>query len=260
MLGTGFNRKAEMIESAHLTALIVLLVGVAIAPALQGESSNSVLTVLGETAARFAFKATLFGACCYAFSRYGERQITAFLRKIESPPDPMLEVASMGFVIAAIAGLVGFSVAIGAFFAGLVFSRDPRAVKLDASFNPIYEFFVPFFFIEIGLQIDPMVLTNALGVGLVILIAAVLGKLLGTSLPALTLTTWQNATLLGVSLVPRAEITLIVAERGRSLGNWALSNSLFAALVLTVGVTSVFSPLIVRRLLQRWPQMEEANP
>ena len=34
-----------------------------------------------------------------------------------------------------------------AFFAGLAFSRDPEAVRADASFQPLFEFFLPFFFI-----------------------------------------------------------------------------------------------------------------
>jgi Kef-type K+ transport system membrane component KefB len=59
-------------------------------------------------------------------------------------------VAGISFLIAALAGLLGFSVAIGAFFAGLVFSRDPDSVKLDGLFDTFYEIFVPFFFIGIG--------------------------------------------------------------------------------------------------------------
>jgi Kef-type K+ transport system membrane component KefB len=45
----------------------------------------------------------------------------------------MIMVAGIGFIIAALAGLLGFSIAIGAFFAGLIYSRDPQAVKMEAS-------------------------------------------------------------------------------------------------------------------------------
>jgi len=30
-----------------------------------------------------------------------------------------------------------------AFFAGLIFSRDPEAVKIDASFQTLYDFLTP---------------------------------------------------------------------------------------------------------------------
>jgi Kef-type K+ transport system membrane component KefB len=43
--------------------------------------------------------------------------------------------AGIGFVITALANWLGFSVTVGALFAGLVFIRDPDAVKIDTSFD-----------------------------------------------------------------------------------------------------------------------------
>jgi Kef-type K+ transport system membrane component KefB len=60
-------------------------------------------------------------------------------------------------------GALGFAIAIGAFFAGLVFGRDPQGVHLEASFSSIYDLFTPFFFVGIDLHIDPATLTTALG-------------------------------------------------------------------------------------------------
>ena len=56
-------------------------------------------------------------------------------------------IAGFGLIIAALAELLGLSVAIGAFFAGLIFSRDPETVKLDTPFGTLYGFFTPFFFL-----------------------------------------------------------------------------------------------------------------
>jgi Kef-type K+ transport system membrane component KefB len=58
----------------------------------------------------------------------------------------MLVITGFGFITAAIASLLGFSYALGAFFAGLVFSRDPQAVKLESSFRSLYFFLLPFSF------------------------------------------------------------------------------------------------------------------
>ena len=65
----------------------------------------------------------------------------------------------------------------GIIFAGLIFSRDPEAVHVDASFGPIHDLLVPFFFIGIGFQVEPGLWGAALTPGLVLLAAAVLGKL-----------------------------------------------------------------------------------
>lgn len=145
------------------------------------------------------------------------------------------------------------------FFAGLVFSRDPEAVRFDASFDSIYELFVPFFFIGIGLKIVPNALLMGLGMGMVLLVAAIIGKLIGAGVPALLTTNLQGATLIGVSMVPRAEISTIVMERGLSLGDWAVPAQEFAAMVVVFAATSSVAPILLRSLLSRWPQKPETN-
>ncbi|MDH6056265.1 cation:proton antiporter [Umezakia ovalisporum] len=246
----------DVAEMDDISSVILMALLFAIAPLLKESANGSILPVIIKTAGGLLLKSILFATVCYVFSRYFEQAITVFLMRIEKPPDPMLTVASIGLIIAAISGLLGFSVAIGAFFAGLVFSRDPQAVKLDTSFSTLYEFFVPFFFIGIGLQIDPNALRTALGLGGALLIVAVLGKIIGAGIPAVFITGWVGATLVGVSLVPRAEIALIIMQRGLSLGNWAISPQVFAAMVVVSGVTSIATPLILQRMLEQWPQTQ----
>ncbi|MBE7385718.1 MAG: cation:proton antiporter [Leptolyngbya sp. SIO1E4] len=152
---------------------------------------------------------------------------------------------------------LGFSVAIGAFFAGLIFSCNLEAVKLDASFDTFYEIFVPFFFIGIGLKVDLSILPLAPDLGIALLVVAVLGKLIGVAIPVLTMSGWANATLLGVSMVPRAEIMMIVMHHGLQLGEWAVPTRVFAAMVLVSTATTVLVPLILHPLLLKWPQIAE---
>ncbi|MEQ9552776.1 MAG: cation:proton antiporter [Coleofasciculus sp. G3-WIS-01] len=121
-------------------------------PEIQDSGTGELLPVIAKTSGIFFLKAVVFATFCYVFSRYFEAKLTQFFGQIEAPPEAMIEVVGISFMIAAIAGLLGFSVAIGAFFAGLVFSRDPDAVKFDASFESLYALFTPFFFIGIGLK------------------------------------------------------------------------------------------------------------
>ena len=64
-------------------------------------------------------------------------------------------------VISAIAGYLGFTLAIGALFAGLAFSREPQAVHIDGKFSYFYELFTPFFFIQIGMHVDSGAMPSA---------------------------------------------------------------------------------------------------
>ncbi|WP_066379549.1 cation:proton antiporter [Anabaena sp. CA = ATCC 33047] len=246
----------DVAEMDDISGVILMALLFAVAPAIHLTGTLSVIPVFAQTSGIFLFKVIIFGAGCYFFSRYLEAELTKFFRQIEPPPDPMLEVVGIAVIIAAIAGILGFSVAIGAFFAGLLFSRDAETVKLEASIASLYDLFTPFFFVGIGLKIAPDALMTGLGFGAILLIAAVLGKVIGAGGTAVFTTGSTGAVLLGVSMIPRAEIALIVMRRGHHLGDWAVSSQVFAAIVVVCTVTSIIAPIILRSLLQKLPQTQ----
>jgi Kef-type K+ transport system membrane component KefB len=239
----------DVAELDDISAVIFMALLLALSPILRAGQTDGLTPIVIGTTGLFLGKVVLFSTGCYLFSRYLERPITGLFERFSRPPEPMLTVVGIGLIFAALAGLLGFTVAIGAFFAGLVFSRDPRAVVMEASFNTLYHLFVPFFFIDIGLQIDLGSLNNAWGLGVVLFLAAVLGKLLGAGLPTALLAGTSSGVLIGVSMVPRAEIAMIVMHRGASLGGWAVPSELFAAVIFVAAVTSLLVPLVLRSLL-----------
>jgi len=246
----------DVAELDDLSGIVLMAMLFAVAPVFKEGIGTHLLPGLARTSGILVSKMVIFAALCLLFSRYLEHPITAFFQKIEPPPDSMIMVAGIGFIIAAVAGLLGFSLAIGAFFAGLIYSRDPQAVKMEASFTPLYEFFTPFFFIGVGLQVDPHTLTSALGLGAVLLIVAIVGKLLGTCLPAVPVVGWGSALLVGISMIPRAEIAMVIIRRGSMLGEWAVPPHVFSAMVFVSFVTCIISPLALRPGFRLWPQKE----
>jgi Kef-type K+ transport system membrane component KefB len=244
----------DIAEMDDISGIVFMALLFSVVPALKNSIQTSLLPLIAKTSIFFLLKLLAFIVFCIIFSRYFEHSITKFFKKIEVAPDPMLMVLAIGFIIASIAGLLGFSVAIGAFFAGLVFSRDPEAVNMDASFLALYDLFTPFFFIGIGFNIDPHININAIGLGAILFLAAILGKVIGTGMPALISTGWTATVLLSVSMVPRAEIAMVIMQRGLKLGEWAVPNQVFAAMVMVSAATCIISPIILRSLLKRWPQ------
>lgn len=249
----------DVAELDDLSAVFLMILLFSVLPVLNGTADGSLAQIAGEAAAIALVKAVAFGALCFLFSRYAERHVTSFVMRFETAPDPMLLVVGIGVMIAAVASLVGFSLAIGALFAGLVFSRDPAAVRVDASFNALYELFVPFFFIGIGFAMEPGAITLGLGIGGVLLIAAIVGKVVGAGLPALVSTSVTGAALIGVSMVPRAEIAMVIMQQGRALGDWAVPADIFAGMVVCVLATCIVAPLALRMMLARMPQQDEPS-
>ncbi len=240
---------AQMDDLAAIGLMSLLL---SMLPVLRGEVEANFLAVLVQTIVPFILKVILFGTFCLVFFCYLEQPMTRFFEKIEAAPAPMLVVVGIGFIIAALAGFLGFSVAVGAFFAGLVFSQDPDAVTLDTSFSTLYKFFVPFFFLNMGLQLDPQVITSSLSLGTVLLVVAVLGKVIGTGAPALLTVGSSGAALLSISMIPRAEIVMVIMQQGQQLGDWAVSSEIFAAMAMVSAATCILSPLLLRPLLRRY--------
>jgi len=58
---------------------------------------------------------------------------------------------------------------------------------------------------------------------------------------------------LGLSLVPRAEIALVIMQRGLERGDWAIPPGVFAQVVLISALTVLIVPIVLRPLLSRIP-------
>ncbi|MBE9043391.1 cation:proton antiporter [Pleurocapsales cyanobacterium LEGE 10410] len=241
----------DIAEMDDIAAIALMSLFFAMIPVLNGDVEASIMPVFLRTLSPFLLKVIIFSTFCLILFRYLEQPMTRWFEKLEPAPDPMLMVAGTAFIIAALAGLIGFSVAVGAFFAGLAFSRDPDAVNFDASFGTLYDFFVPFFFIYIGLQLEIKSVDASLYLVIVLLTVAVLGKVIGTGLPAVLTTDKASALLLSISMIPRAEIAMVIMARGRQLGDWAVSPQTFTSMIIVSAITCTVAPLLLRPLLQK---------
>jgi Kef-type K+ transport system membrane component KefB len=249
----------DIAELDDISGVLLMALLFSLIPALRDGSGESLLTGIAVASGQLLLQVAVFGAFVILFALYAEKRFFQLLQRIESAPDPIITVAALGFIIAAFAGMMGLSLAIGAFFAGLIFSREPRSLKIDVPLNALYDFFSPFFFIGIGLHISLQALTTAALPGLILVAAAVLGKFFGDGIPASFTIGRSKSALLGASMIPRAEIAMIIMQRGLKLGPWAVSEKGFAAMVFVSLVTCIAGPFMVRRMFSRI-QKENGQP
>ena len=69
-----------------------------------------------------------------------------------------------------------------------------------------------------------------------------------------------SAALIGLSMIPRAEIAMVVMHQGLALGAWAVPDSAFAGMVFVSTVTCLGTPLLLIPLLHRQPFAKESTP
>lgn len=246
-----------LLDVAELDDIVgVVLMGLllAIIPTLQ-LANGQVWATLGSMAWDYALKFSLFAGGCLLFSQYLEKPITHWSRRLETDSGVMLTMLGLAVVIAAIAGGLGFSMAVGALFAGLVFSRDPEAVNREGNFDDIYALLAPFFFIGIGREIELQALAESWTWGLILAAVAIGTKVIGVGLSAWPMLGRSGALLIAVSMVPRAEITMVVAQQGKQME--VLSEQLYAALVIVTAITSLLAPVLLRPMLRREKNSQE---
>jgi Kef-type K+ transport system membrane component KefB len=150
---------------------------------------------------------------------------------------------------------------IGAFLAGLFFSRTPLKPKIEQGFSAIaYGVFVPIFFVDVGLEANFRTLNRESLIFLVILLTtAILSKIIGSGLGGLLGRLSARESLqLGFSMVPRGEVVLIVATVGITEG--FINQTELSVAVGMVVLTTLLTPPILRSLFQRKDQSDEEKP
>jgi len=238
----------DVAELDDLSGVVLLAILLAVLPVMI-DGQPGLWQAVGLTTAGIMLKLTLFIALCYCFAHFIEEKFTRFsLEWSQTKVGLTIGILGMGLAISALAGYFGFSLAIGALMVGLAFSRDRLAVRDKTRLQTLYSFFVPFFFIHIGLEIVPAAIVESFAIALPLILAAIAGKLIGVGLPVLLQSNRKNAILLSVSMVPRAEISMLIFIQVGMLDATLVPAELYSAMVVVVIVTAVFSPVALRRL------------
>ncbi|MBQ7261535.1 MAG: cation:proton antiporter [Lachnospiraceae bacterium] len=137
----------------------------------------------------------------------------------------------------------------GAYVAGIVLCtiKDASYVerKIDIS---SYMIFAPIFFAGIGLKTDLSSMTvHIFWFSICFIITALLSKIMGCALAAkLCGFDRMDSFRIGVGMMTRGEVALIVARKG--LDAHVMAPVYFAAVILLIIVSSVITPIILKRL------------
>ena len=165
------------------------------------------------------------------------------------------------FTLAIIAQWAGLNQIIGAYLAGLTISRlrerrDPMIVtriKLNELIENLQvvltEFFIPLFFIYVGLMFNPPLAGISLALIAVLYLAAVLGKLLGCGLGArLFGLDWWDSALIGIGMGGRGSLELAILTFGLSAG--IIDQVLFASVIAVSMLTALTTPIFFKSYIK----------
>lgn len=181
--------------------------------------------------------------------RYANQISGTLKRVVDRNMIPIIALA-LALFAAGIFEKSGLAMIIGAYVTGLSLSKTDLSFLIQEKLEPVERFLVPVFFCVMGMLINvqEMLSPVILKFGLIYIAAAVLGKVVGCSLPALFLNFNRYGALrIGVGMVPRGEVALIIAGIGLSMG--IIDDKIFSLAIMMTFVTTLLTPPVLDRLL-----------
>ena len=166
--------------------------------------------------------------------------------KVSTPFFNIGLILCLGLSLASI--YVGVAAIIGAFLAGMALAEATEDNhKMHRLTSGVTEFLVPFFLVNIGMQLDISVFRDLGVVALAVIVtaAAVATKFIGCGLGAWGMTRREMAQV-GIGMVPRGEVGIVVAQIGIGLG--VISGHFLAAVLFMAVATTLIAPPFIKLL------------
>lgn len=155
---------------------IIVVPMMLLTPILAGKADNLALT-LGLMVAKVA----LVLLVVYLLAKYIVPVILKMVVRTKNRELFLLTITVFCFAVAWLTSSVGLSLALGAFFAGLIISESDYSHQATANVLPFREIFISFFFISVGTLLDlgfffeNILLINALAIAVTLMKMAIVG-------------------------------------------------------------------------------------
>ena len=165
----------------------------------------------------------------------------------------------MAFLFGFLAELAGLHIIIGAYLAGLfvregVVNQDLLNKISDRFVSITYGFIGPIFFVSLSFHVTFEIFRTELLFVLVLLLAALVGKFVGSGAGALLgRMNREEAVVVGIAMNGRGAVELVIASIGLKLG--IIDDVVFSILVLIAFVTTMLPPLSLGFYLKRIRQL-----
>ncbi|MFD1125589.1 cation:proton antiporter [Lentilactobacillus raoultii] len=150
-----------------------------------------------------------------------------------------------------LADVIGLSAVVGAFFAGVAVSQTNFQEEVSDSVSSVgYTFFIPIFFVSIGLDMTFGGLIDNLWLVVVMTLLAIITKLFGGAFGAmLAKISWPSALAIGSGMVSRGEMALIIAQIGLTAN--LIAKNLYSEMIIVIVLSTIIAPLLLKWSLKR---------
>ena len=179
----------------------------------------------------------------------GIRVIPKLVDKVASAENReilLLAILGVCFGYSLLANVVGLSVAIGAFLAGVLIAESKSAEVSKILSSPIKDMFVAIFFVSVGALMDVRQLENYIFVAIALIVVALLMKFGGNMLGNVIFRQERGKSLRSAFTLaaPRGEFSIVIIKVGVDAG--VVSAFLFPLIGVITIITAIITPFLVK--------------
>ncbi len=217
-----------------------IILGVLLVQDVLAIMAMSVLTTLNQFNSSVLLQSMLWGIGLFSMAIVISKYVVPTIFNLISKSHELMFLTALSFffIFAKISEMAGFSVAIGAFIAGMSIATFPYNLEIVGKVKSLRDFFAIIFFVSLGMEIMIKDVSTIIVPSLVLLFIVIILKPLSMMFMASILGYGRRvAFLTGISLLQISEFSLIIAMYG--LVNNQISPIVFSeiALVAVISIT-----------------------
>ncbi len=210
-------------------------------PMLAGETDNIALSLL-----YLALKGGLVILLTIVFAKYIIPVLLYRVVKTRNQELFLLSVIVICFAVAFVTSLLGLSLGLGAFLAGLIISESDYSHHATGKILPFREVFLSFFFVSVGMLFDVTFLINHLVIiiGLTLLTFIVKFSIITFAVRSIQ-SSLKDAFVVGFSIFQVGEFSLLLAKEG--LRYDLLDNNTYQYFLAISILTMAVTPFVIKK-------------
>lgn len=233
----------------HVMSVLVIqdVIAIVLAAVLTAVAAGHALSAMGLMAVIGRLSAVLVGIVVG-----GLLVVPRLIRRVaRTGSDELMVVVCMGvcFGLALAAEELGYSVALGAFFGGMLVAESGEAHRVEHLTRPLRDLFAAIFFASIGMTVDPRLAIEHLPTALLVSVVVIVGQAISVSVSGvLSGNGLRRSVTAGLALGQIGEFGFILAAIGVSAG---IAPASLTPIVVTVAVLTALSSSIALRFADR---------
>ncbi|MFC4873408.1 cation:proton antiporter [Negadavirga shengliensis] len=220
---------------------IIIVPFVLFTPMLAGETENILLSL-----AFMALKGGLVVLLTILSAKYLIPQLLYRIAKTRNEELFLLSIIVTCFAVAYATSLLGLSLGLGAFLAGLIISESEYSHHATGKILPFREIFLSFFFVSVGMLFDVSFLFEHIFIILLLVTLTIVVKFIITALAVKSIrSTFKEAFIVGFSIFQIGEFSLLLAKEGLK---YELLDAITYQYFLAISVmTMALTPFILKK-------------